>query len=708
MSIRLKIFVACLLLTGVTVALGLFGLDRQRRLGDLAVRMYDQAVMSVSFVRSAEAKFAQLRGLFAVAAERQRAGKLALAVAPSEQINERQQPIAGARQAAEQSERQQPIVGVRQAAEQISERQQPIAGVRQPAEQISERQQLIAGARQAAEQSERQQLIAGARQAAEQSERQQLIAGVRQAAEQSERQRLIAIARGSSGTASAAGVAAPAPAKAVPVMAGVATPTPAKAAPVIDQKAVKTAVASILEDLDVASERAMTDQGRAAAVALRQKIQAFAAPADLTATIPLLDQAATAFDDTVEQFAADGLNYRSLAEELVASNTRSTQIAIAASMLVALLITVTLSQTIVPALRRAARIAAAIADGRLDNEIATPRRGGRSETAMLLGALASMQAAIRDNVQRIESLRAEDARHEQAFRTRTREALAGMSETVEREMVSAVSNVERDTGAMGEAAAAIRGASQGLLDNARSVTSVAEQSLTSAETVASAIEHLNVLYRQIAEQVHRAAAIAGTALRSAEQADGTVTALSESAQKIGDVVGIIGDVASRTNLLALNATIEAARAGEAGKGFAVVASEVKQLARQTADSSDEIRQQIAAIQQVSASAADAINAIAGTIREIDTISGDIATLVEQQTAATAKIGHSVSQTADDARDVAQRVARVSEETTRVQELSAAVEARTSGLTAQIRDLKSTLTRVVRIPETDEDPTIRAA
>jgi len=708
MSIRLKIFVACLLLTGVTVALGLFGLDRQRRLGDLAVRMYDQAVMSVSFVRSAEAKFAQLRGLFAVAAERQRAGKLALAVAPSEQINERQQPIAGARQAAEQSERQQPIVGVRQAAEQISERQQPIAGVRQPAEQISERQQLIAGARQAAEQSERQQLIAGARQAAEQSERQQLIAGVRQAAEQSERQRLIAIARGSSGTASAAGVAAPAPAKAVPVMAGVATPTPAKAAPVIDQKAVKTAVASILEDLDVASERAMTDQGRAAAVALRQKIQAFAAPADLTATIPLLDQAATAFDDTVEQFAADGLNYRSLAEELVASNTRSTQIAIAASMLVALLITVTLSQTIVPALRRAARIAAAIADGRLDNEIATPRRGGRSETAMLLGALASMQAAIRDNVQRIESLRAEDARHEQAFRARTREALAGMSETVEREMVSAVSNVERDTGAMGEAAAAIRGASQGLLDNARSVTSVAEQSLTSAETVASAIEHLNVLYRQIAEQVHRAAAIAGTALRSAEQADGTVTALSESAQKIGDVVGIIGDVASRTNLLALNATIEAARAGEAGKGFAVVASEVKQLARQTADSSDEIRQQIAAIQQVSASAADAINAIAGTIREIDTISGDIATLVEQQTAATAKIGHSVSQTADDARDVAQRVARVSEETTRVQELSAAVEARTSGLTAQIRDLKSTLTRVVRIPETDEDPTIRAA
>jgi methyl-accepting chemotaxis protein len=611
MSIRLKIFVACLLLTGVTIALGLFGLDRQRRLGDLAVRMYDQAVMSVNFIRSGETKFAQLRSLFAVAAERQQAGKLALAT--------------------------------------------------QPAEQISERQQLIAG--------------------------------VRQAAEQSERQRLIAIARASSGAASAAGVAAP---------------MPAKAAPVIDQKAVKTAVASVLEDLDVANERAMTDQGRAAAAALRQKIQTFAAPADLPAMIPLLDQTASAFDDTVEQFAADGLNYRSLAEELAASNTRSTQIAIAASILVALLITVTLSQTIVPALRRAARIAAAIADGRLDNEIATPRRARRSETATLLGALASMQAAIRDNVARIESLRAEDARHEQAFRARTRQALAGMSETVEREMVSAVSNVERDTGAMGEAAAAIRGASQGLLDNARSVTSVAEQSLTSAETVASAIEHLNVLYRQIAEQVHRAAAIAGTALRSAEEADGTVTALSESAQKIGDVVGIIGDVASRTNLLALNATIEAARAGEAGKGFAVVASEVKQLARQTADSSDEIRQQIAAIQQVSASAAEAINAIAGTIREIDTISGDISTLVEQQTAATAKIGHSVSQTADDARDVAVRVAQVSEETIRVQELSAAVEARTSGLTAQIRDLKSTLTRVVQIPETDEDTAIRAA
>jgi methyl-accepting chemotaxis protein len=81
-----------------------------------------------------------------------------------------------------------------------------------------------------------------------------------------------------------------------------------------------------------------------------------------------------------------------------------------------------------------------------------------------------------------------------------------------------------------------------------------------------------------------------------QSTDAEIAALSQAAQKIGDVVELIRDVAAQTNLLALNATIEAARAGAAGRGFAVVASEVKSLAVQTARATEEISSQIQAVQ----------------------------------------------------------------------------------------------------------------
>ncbi len=93
-------------------------------------------------------------------------------------------------------------------------------------------------------------------------------------------------------------------------------------------------------------------------------------------------------------------------------------------------------------------------------------------------------------------------------------------------------------------------------------------------------------------------------------------------QKIGEVVTLIQNIASQTNLLALNATIEAARAGEHGRGFAVVASEVKALANQTAKATEEISAQIQDIQTATGEAVSAIQAIGGTIAEIDEISGD--------------------------------------------------------------------------------------
>ncbi len=154
--------------------------------------------------------------------------------------------------------------------------------------------------------------------------------------------------------------------------------------------------------------------------------------------------------------------------------------------------------------------------------------------------------------------------------------------------------------------------------------------------------------------------MAGAAVAQAEQTNSEVKALAEAAQRIGDVVKLISDVAGQTNLLALNATIEAARAGEAGKGFAVVASEVKSLATQTAKATDEIASQVTAIQGATGSAVKAIQAIGSTIERVNQIASAIAAAVEQQGAATREIARNVQQVSAGTSEVNVHIAGVSQ------------------------------------------------
>ena len=116
-----------------------------------------------------------------------------------------------------------------------------------------------------------------------------------------------------------------------------------------------------------------------------------------------------------------------------------------------------------------------------------------------------------------------------------------------------------------------------------------------------------------------------------------IGSLANAAQKIGDVVKLIQDVAGQTNLLALNATIEAARAGEAGRGFAVVASEVKSLAVKTAKATEEIAGQIAGVQASTGAAVEAIRRISDRMREINNHTAAVAASVQQQNADTGEI-----------------------------------------------------------------------
>ena len=139
-----------------------------------------------------------------------------------------------------------------------------------------------------------------------------------------------------------------------------------------------------------------------------------------------------------------------------------------------------------------------------------------------------------------------------------------------------------------------------------------------------------------------------------------VQGLADAAQKIGEVVSLINDIAAQTNLLALNATIEAARAGEAGKGFAVVAAEVKSLANQTAKATEEIGTQVAGIQGATKDSVEAIKSIGKTIGEVNEIATTIASAVEEQSAATQEIARNVQQAAKGTQEVSSNIAGVTQ------------------------------------------------
>jgi methyl-accepting chemotaxis protein len=191
-----------------------------------------------------------------------------------------------------------------------------------------------------------------------------------------------------------------------------------------------------------------------------------------------------------------------------------------------------------------------------------------------------------------------------------------------------------------------------------SVADAVRQASANVKNVAQATDQLRGSIADIAERVTHSTEIAHKGAAAAEETSGTVQVLAEAAHRIGEVVQLIQSIAGQTNLLALNATIEAARAGDAGKGFAVVAGEVKNLAAQTARATEDITQQITAIQAATAETVRAMATINSTISELTAISGTIATAVQHQETATAEIAHNSLVAAETTSDVVRTVGQV--------------------------------------------------
>jgi methyl-accepting chemotaxis protein len=192
------------------------------------------------------------------------------------------------------------------------------------------------------------------------------------------------------------------------------------------------------------------------------------------------------------------------------------------------------------------------------------------------------------------------------------------------------------------------------------VAAASEEASANVQAVASATEELTSSVREISRQVSESTRITGKAVEQANQSSGSMQGLAEAAQRIGAVVELINSIAGQTNLLALNATIEAARAGAAGRGFAVVASEVKALAEQTAKATDEISQQILAIQAATKQSVSSIQEIGVTIASVNEIATAVAAAVEQQGVATAEIARNIQEAARGTQEVSSNINGVSQ------------------------------------------------
>jgi methyl-accepting chemotaxis protein len=336
---------------------------------------------------------------------------------------------------------------------------------------------------------------------------------------------------------------------------------------------------------------------------------------------------------------------------------------------------------VVSSLKRLQSSMLALADDKFDTPIEDTER--KNEVGDMARALVHFKTS------RIEALTlaTRDANNqvEEKQRFARRESLTTDFDSRAVSLLSGVDVVvERLTGVAAKMSVV---ASEGL-DRSNVAITAAGAAATNVNAVAAAAEELAGSINEIQRQVTVAEGVSTRAAEQAAASSENVSTLLDTTNAIGDILRLINDIAGKTNLLALNATIEAARAGDAGRGFAVVASEVKSLASQTARATEEISNQIAAIQKSTTTTADSMRRIAHIIEEAREGSVVIAAAVQEQGAATNEIARSIQLASTGTNDVTSNLGALSDASRVTEATATEVSEVTDDLTTQAKRLRA--------------------
>jgi methyl-accepting chemotaxis protein len=397
------------------------------------------------------------------------------------------------------------------------------------------------------------------------------------------------------------------------------------------------------------------------------------------------------FDILVEEAKAQGLTFREDSAALGRWSSLVIRIAVAVNLLLGVAVAILLARRIGRPIMGITATMTTLAGG--DTEVAVPATNRSDE----VGEIAKAVEVFKRNMieaARLSALQAE----EHASREERAKEIDACTAAFDSSISTFIETVVSAANRMEAIARKMASATDHASNRAVGAAHAAEETASHVNSVAAATEQLSAAAAEIGHQMSSSTRVVEDAAKEATAADTRVQALADMAQQIGQVVQLIDQIAGQTNLLALNATIEAARAGEAGKGFAVVASEVKGLANQTAGATDEIRSQIASIQDAANEAVGVIRGIGATIGRVNEIAATVAAAIEEQGTVSREIAENAQHAAQATASVSTNIAETKQMTGDVTTAAAEVVEAAGALTKQsvrLKDEVETFLRAVR-------------